>query len=785
MSSTQSIIQLGLDLLRNRRIDVGTLQSYSDVFSKLEINTSNPLELSALESIFFDPTAVSSSTPKFYTPSELNPKVINYPDQEYASTDFSNVVPPDDLSIDSLVLLERYGSFVATSANPRQPVYDLFKTAAAIQDCLANGDTGQECVLVGCDFSGIQDTVYTITSKGALKTLRARSFMLELLTEHIIYEILRVVNAGRHAITYSGGGGFCLLLPNRNIVREDKEISIKGVIEEYTDVLNQWALKEFLGRFFIAIDVHSFSIDDLTTKEKFQTLRQAQADNLDRLKRRKFINQLDDLFKSKMPEQLTVQTECQITRRDDLENDQMRDIGLQNGEVMSKDNKNEDGCIWVSESSFHQFNLGDRLVNAASVYRYHANVDRTKKENFGTLVFPGINDNDVFYAVHELTGAKPEIYWTINSWDGGSVFQYAKYVRKHKELSNYAQGAEIESLNEEGQHTPKDEHTATFYGLASSSCGADLIGALRMDVDNMGLMFSKIETITELSCKSRILNLYFKVYLNQICQANLGKLNSGEELSPEDIVGKKYSVKNIDLEKQGRNVSIIYAGGDDLFILGAWDETAELAFDIQRCFALFTGGIFDEEKKSVGGGLGISGGLTLHQPKFPLYQMARKSGEAESIAKNARVKKNCFTPFLLGLDNVDSQYEFYNNKTARVVNWSDDILFGLLVNLVALTEKQNSNGQINSITLDVLSKGFILKLFEIARVWATEGLLYLPFLHYVFSRLEREYNYDIVHKNAIRKLQSHLFSSVKSESECAIKMMVIVLNWFEQLQRSK
>ncbi len=764
MSSTQSIIQLGLDLLRNRRIDVGTLQSYSDVFSKLEINTSNPLELSALESIFFDPTAVSSSTPKFYTPSELNPNVINYPDQENASIDFFNVLPPDDLSIDSLVLLERYGSFVATSANPRLPVYDLFKTAAAIQDCLANGDTGQECVLVGCDFSGIQDTVYTITSKGALKTLRARSFMLELLTEHIIYEILRVVNAGRHAITYSGGGGFCLLLPNRNIVREDKEISIKGVIEEYTDVLNQWALKEFLGRFFIAIDVHSFSIDDLTTKEKFQTLRQAQADNLDRLKRRKFINQLDDLFKSKMPEQLTVQTECQITRRDDLENDQMRDIGLQNGEVMSKDNKNEDGCIWVSESSFHQFNLGDRLVNAASVYRYLTKVDMTKKENFGTLVFPGINDNDVFYAVHELTGAKPEIYSTINSWDGGFVFQYAKYVRKHGELSLYAQSKEKESLIED-DHEVKPKDTASFQGLASSSCGADLIGALRMDVDNMGDLFREIEKLTELSAKSRLLNLFFKVYLNQIC---------GERKT--DIVGKN---KTIDQEygKPGRNVSVIYAGGDDLFIVGAWDETVELSFDIQLALERFTQG-----------GLSITGGLTLHQPKFPLYQMARRSAEAEKFAKhdtdrlNEKATKNRLALFFD--DSKLQRYWHLGDKRFRYMlsmNWGLGHVF--LIPLIHTfcrcgNPKQRKDGR-KFFEIEKFSFSTVEKWFSIIEKYQDRHLLYLPTMARVMRGIEDEF-YD--NTELFERLVSYLYTR-DSRKENWISHLHIALNWLAYLRR--
>jgi len=230
-------------------------------------------------------------------------------------------------------------------------------------------------------------------------------------------------------------------------------------------------------------------------------------------------------------------------------------------------------------------------------------------------------------------------------------------------------------------------------------------------------------------------------------------------------------------------VSVIYAGGDDLFILGAWDETAELAFDIQRCFAHFTGGSLDKEKQTVTGGRGISGGLTLHQPKFPLYQMARKSGEAEHVAKQAKVQKNCFTPFLLGLDDQDKTYEFYNNKTIRVIDWNDAIFFDLLKNLVALTDKQFVGNQIDAVKLEGVSRGFIYKLFETAKVWVIEDSLYLPRLRYIFARLEKQYD---EHKNEeIQKLQRLLFSPVKPEREKSIKLLNLILNWFEQLQRSK
>jgi len=751
MSSSQNnIIALGVTLLKEGVCQVPV--EYKNVFELLRVDISTPLQLKALKSVFFKS---SDTSVRYYPSSVLSSEKINYPiDDVPASVKF------DKIDGKSLTHLEKYGSFVAVDGCDQIPVYDLFKTAAALYDCLEKGQKEEPFLLVTADFSGIQDTVYTISSKGALKTLRARSFMLELLTEHIIYELLQASRSDKHAIIYSGGGGFSLLLPNT----EDNV----NAINDYRDILNRWAFTEFSGKLFIALDALECNKDKLKCKEAFKELRQTQADNLDKLKRRKFIKQLDELFTPTMPEQLNVQTECQITRRDDLPPVKMfalpndlvtsyEKISMQDVLDNKKNHKSLEDYTWASESCFHQYHLGDKLIGAKTIYR-----SKKTQKNQRYFTFKDRSNNDVYYSVEN--NGNIESTWQINSWDKDSpTILYADYVRTIEQLPKAVQDIEEKAAQEENRSFDK-KNTATFEGLAASSCGANLIGGLRMDVDNMGNLFSEIGSLTELSTKSRMLNIFFKVYLNKICAGNLdGKLIA------TDIVGKEYDKDN-EHRKAGRNVSVIYAGGDDLFILGAWDETTELAFDIQRCFALFTDG------------LGISGGLTLHQPKFPLYQMAKKSGEAEHVAKNARrALKNCFTPFLLGLTNNDKSYEFNNNKTVRVIDWNDITFFDILKNLVALTEKQCVGNQIDAIKLEGVSRGFIYKLFEASDVWVTKGALYLPRLRYIFARLEKEYK---TQKNSnIQALYNLLFLPDKREN--SIKRISLTLNWFEQLQRSK
>lgn len=754
------IIKLGFDLLREGKLSIVEIV---DAF-KLAGIQSTELKLSSLKSPF--------GGDSYFEPKQLSATEINYPGDDRV-TDFSAIKPQK--GDQGLTALERLGSFVATDANEKISVFDLFKTVAAIQDCLCNPEEDKPFLLVSADFSGIQDTVYTISSKGALKTLRARSFMLELLCEHIIHEILSTVGSNRYAVVYSGGGGFSLILPN-------SEESIR-TINDYRTRINEWAFDEFSGRLFIAMDAMPFGKEELLSDMSFRNIRQTQADNLDRLKRRKFIDQLDQLFTPSMPKQLTVTTECQITRRDDLLDEFMFDIGgVKLREQMSPNNKYEDGRIWVSESCYHQFRIGDKLATAKAVIRSR----KKPEEKDPYFKYPDAkwtkeSKSWIYYQINDQQSKSADC-WPINDWTAGQPFLYANYVRKHGELSEYAKKIENESLKEE-KRTAKPDHTATFQGLAASSCGADLIGALRMDVDDMGNLFNRMGTLSELSVKSRMLNLFFKVYLNQICVAN-----SDGGFSYTDIAKKNYSVKNSHGDI-GRNVSVIYAGGDDLFILGAWDETTELAFDIQRCFSLFTGETLNKEKKTVVEGLGISGGLTLHQPKFPLYQMAKKSGEAELGAKNdketqnAEIEKNRISLFF---DDSKRQCRLKMQEPYRYMLSMTWDLCGVFLLPLMKTYRECGNVAFQDgrmvLEIEKFSYQTIEKWFAVIEKYQESSMLYLPTMARVMKQVENNLGNDNV--DLFNKLLSFLYTNDESKKNW-ISHLHIALNWLSYLRRKK
>lgn len=75
-------------------------------------------------------------------------------------------------------------------------------------------------LLYSMDISGIQNFIYTIGEKGALKGLRARSFYLEIMMEHIVDELLEKLSLSRANLIYAGGGHCYLLLANTDDTRD-------------------------------------------------------------------------------------------------------------------------------------------------------------------------------------------------------------------------------------------------------------------------------------------------------------------------------------------------------------------------------------------------------------------------------------------------------------------------------------------------------------------------------------------------------------------------------------
>ena len=156
---------------------------------------------------------------------------------------------------------------------------------------------------------------------------------------------------------------------------------------------------------------------------------------------------------------------------------------------------------------------------------------------------------------------------------------------------------------------PDSDEVADFDQLADASEGAKWLGVLRMDVDNLGGLFKDglgdSATISRMSTLSESVRLFFEGYIPQLCR------DYNANHTPEIL-------------------ELIYAGGDDLFLVGGWSATPEIARQIRDQFRAFVGGEH----------VTLSGGIAIEHKKYPLYQLADDAGDALDSAKVLRVEKD-------------------------------------------------------------------------------------------------------------------------------------------------
>ena len=100
-----------------------------------------------------------------------------------------------------------------------------------------------------------------------------------------------------------------------------------------------------------------------------------------------------------------------------------------------------------------------------------------------------------------------------------------------------------------------------------------------------------------------MVSLFFKYHIQHILEN--GETYLGEQ--PESLA---------------RNATVVYSGGDDLFIIGSWDDIIGFAIDLKNKFSEFTRNQ-----------LTLSAGVGIYPAKYPISSIAREVGELEQCAK--------------------------------------------------------------------------------------------------------------------------------------------------------
>lgn len=484
-----------------------------------------------------------------------------------------------------LSVLEANLSYIPSSTSRREladiSLYDHMKMTAAIASCVEqyleekgeNDYRGclftnatktyedQMFLLYSIDISGIQSFIYTIGEQGALRGLRARSFYLELMMEHIVDELLEKLSLSRANLIYTGGGHCYMLVPNT--------ARAKTVIDASEKELNQWMMKHFGMALYVA-----------------GGYVEASANNFRNL-----------------PEGSYSELYLEVSRKISLKKNHRYNAD----EIHWLNSRTHDGereckvCRQIAHLK------EDKCPTCNALEKMSGNI--LYKNFFSVLCEPEENALPLPWGRYLVADADETALKKRMEKDA--------YVRSYTKNNIYT-GKHVSTKLWVGDHTTGD----TFEAFAEKAEGVKRIAILRADVDNLGNTFvrgfeqangnTKYVTLSRTATLSRQLSLFFKCYINHI-------LDHGTDTA----FGKNGQ----------RNVTIVYSGGDDVFLAGSWNEVIAAFMELKAALERFTLGT-----------LTISGGIGVYHAKYPLNIMAKEVEVLEDASKHVQ-GKNAITIF--------------------------------------------------------------------------------------------------------------------------------------------
>lgn len=362
-------------------------------------------------------------------------------------------------------------------------LFEHLKSLAALmmvfQSSFLNGTQIHEepLALVGFDISGIQEFIYTISTKGAAKSLKGRSFYLQLLELGVSRYLLDSFSLPVTNLIYSGGGKGFILAPTNMISKLD---AIEKEINSF--LFNEMGTKISMG--FAAV---SFSADQLS---HFSVLLDNMMKKLATAKKQKFAFLLSEkyyeLFNPPVMDMSTL-ANCTICGK------------------IGKTEPDEDGNQWCGVClKFKE--IGTQLRNALAIS------ERRNSDLEPPLTFHNILDAYEFLSEKDLKEYTPGnrfIYYLNDT----TLFSQAMQKKWRAGFWFIA-----------GNKTPLKnggEEPANINDIANASKGTKKLGVVRGDVDNLGHIFSQglgksisLEQLAQLSFFMKhffcsMINLYF------------------------------------------------------------------------------------------------------------------------------------------------------------------------------------------------------------------------------------------------------------------------------------
>jgi len=485
-----------------------------------------------------------------------------------------------------LSLLEKYTWCVPSSTQspiPDVSLYDHLRTTSAIAAALyqyheekgwdettIRDDTLLKLRLMVGDFTGIQKYIFGISSTGpggVAKRLRARSFYVSALLSAIADSILDALDLPPVNCVMCSGGRFYLLLPNTDKAR--------GVVKQKQRDIEAWLLKTYEGRIALAMGDIAFCGSEM---EQFGEILYEADCELDRAKIRPFSQVLTDGENWDI-----AKFQMSLAPRSHACPGCGQRLATDDAELCSECSRDRD--------------LGSRLANARYLSFYK---NERLKDTFELCpgVYLGV------YKEKPLALGSPYKVIKLNDTNLSDLYGLPASTEF---IANY-----VPTFSEQpctGCKGCPDRESASpgqpkfFDCLAYRAKGKAYLACIKADVDNLGNLFvnglrreegKEVVSISRLSTFSRMLNLFFGGVINSMIQNDYP------------------------------NCYTVYSGGDDLLLVGPWDEVLNLAEKVHSEFCRFTG---NNEN------LTISAGISLFKPRFPVSKAIEVAADNLEKAK--------------------------------------------------------------------------------------------------------------------------------------------------------
>lgn len=491
---------------------------------------------------------------------------------------FTWCVPSSTYHTDADISLHDHGTTTAAIAQA---------LLACRRDGMAEG--GERLLLFGGDLSGIQKFIFgedEIAGKGAAKLLRARSLTLQMLTRSVWLTLLDRAGLASAARIMDAGGRFILLLP--------ATAGVKALVEALQAEVHQEMLDTYQGVLRMNFAALELDADELE-RERFRTRYEAFNDRLEQAKLRPFAGLFQAGQSALLPMERDLYAEygeCETCRRRPADSA-----------------SEEDGRVCRTCADLIG-QVGRRLPEATHLI--------VRKHGAG---FPLLGGLRLFLSAETPDAREKDALDILDiksraAFSAAPVAGYVPLISREDVERRREEKRLVRGEDDAEHYTGDDERVRpgdpkTFAMLADESRirmesgrsrSVPYLAACKADVDNLGLLFGvgfgvgedSAFSISRFAMLSRMMNHFFSARLPECVAAEFP------------------------------DIYVLFAGGDDLFVLGPWADIIRFAGRLREDFGRFSGGHPD---------VTLSAGLPLFRPRLPVRKMREDAEEALDRSK--------------------------------------------------------------------------------------------------------------------------------------------------------